>query len=704
MSAPSPHASIWCDNFAPGFLDTPEPDALPVGATPDARNAWFSSVDAVGASGGRRAIMGKRPGSRLLNATAIASGKPVDVFEFRRTGATPDLLAVCDGSLYEYDGAGSFGVALGAGWTSGNAARCTVARSNAYVYDGDYMRRYNGTALLEVGSAAPSSITNMSGSGTGVTGTYVTVYTWYDAATDHHSSTSAETAAFVAANQSRVHTKPGSAAPAWATHWGVWVKRTDTSELNFYFVANVAIATGTHTEAVSDTARRDPADKPNENDPPPAAWALLEEWRGWGIGVLDGDDDFYVSKRGDLQSWHPRNKFGVSKGDGEALTAVRKFGSNLLLMKPHSTHRLVGDRVPFEIESVHSAYGCVSQEAGLEVDGRFYGWDRVRGPYVTDLVSYQPLGDGRIADLLATINLSALPGIRAVHDERRNLIIWVVPTTGSTRLRTLLAYHYLLGAWLPPITGLEYRSVCQYTDSSGDLGVYAGDMWGRVYELFSGTVEGVPSGTVIGTVTAAAADSVTAAAAAFYTTGSGLAGMPVAVRSASSGRWQWRTIASNTGTQITLDTTNGSPFSPVPQAGDEVIVGGIDWYWWTPWLDSDIPHVMKKLHYFFLAAQSTTDDVQLDVRGRFNGDEGITDSSLFAFPVGATAAVWGSSLWGVGLWGGAVRTMKKGAINRTVYSSQWRIANPYPNQQIAIGLWGLTADVQEARQSLGPGA
>lgn len=190
----------------------------------------------------------------------------------------------------------------------------------------------------------------------------------------------------------------------------------------------MTVADATYTEAVSDTARREPVDAPDENDAPPGAWALLEEWRGWGIGVLKDADDFYVSRRGDLQSWHPRNKFGVSKGDGEALTCVRKFGSNLLLMKPHSTHRLVGDRVPFEIESVHSAYGCVSQEAGIEVDGRFYGWDRVRGPYVTDLVSYQPLGDGRIADLLATINLSALPGIRAVHDERRNLIVWCVPT------------------------------------------------------------------------------------------------------------------------------------------------------------------------------------------------------------------------------------------------------------------------------------
>lgn len=702
MSAANPAFSLWCDNFAPGFLDTPEPDRLPLGATPDARNAWFSSVDAEGVTGARRAIMGKRPGSRLLNATAIAAGKAVDGGEFRRSGAASELLALCDGGLYKYDGAGSFGAALGSGWTAGNPGRFTTARGNAYVYDGAYMRRWNGTSLLEVGSAEPTSITNMTGSGTGVTGTYVAVYTWYDAATEHHSSPSAETAAFVAANQSRVHTKPGSAAPAWATHWGVWVKRTDTSELNLYFVANVAIGTATLTEATSDIARRVPIDLPNENDPPPAAWALLEEWRGWGIGVLPSADDYYISRRGDLQSWHPRNKFPVAKGDGENLTAVRKFGTNLLLQKPHSTHRLVGDRVPFELETVHSTYGCVSQEAGIEVDGRYYAWDRVRGPYVTDLVSFRPLGDGRIADLLSSINLSSLAGIRAVHAERHNLIVWCVPTTGSTRLRTLLAYNYLLGTWLPPITGLEYRSVWQFTTSSGDLGVYAGDMWGRVYELFTGAVDGPPSGTLTATVTTAAAGTVTAGAAAFYTTGSGLAGMPCAVISASSGRVQWRTLSSNTGTQLTIDTVNGSPFSPVPVAGDTIVVGGIDWYWWTPLLDMNTPQFQKQLHYLHLAAQSTTANVSIEVKSRFNGAEAIAADLTLTFPTGSTAGVWGVSLWGRALWGGAVRAMKKANVPRTVFSAQFRIANLYPNQPVQISQYGVTGDAQPGRPNPGP--
>lgn len=703
MSAPSPDYGLWCENFAPGFLDTPEPDALPIGATPDARNCWFRSVDAQGVTGQRHALLGKRPGMRLINPTAIATGQPVDLFEYRRAASSGLLLGVCDGELFQYDGFDAF-TSIASGWTSGNVARCVVSRGSAYVFDGAYMRRYDGSTVFEVGSAAPGTISAMTASGTGVTGTYVAAYTWYDAATEHHSSLSEETAGLACVNQSRVHTKPGSAAPTWATHWGVWVKRTDTSELNFYFVANVAIGTASYTEAVSDTARNTPSARPSENDPPPGAWALLEEWRGWGIGVLSGSDDYYVSQRGDLQSWHPRNKFPVSKGDGEVLTCVKKFGSNVLLMKPHSTHRLLGDRVPFELDTVHSAYGCVSQEAAVEVDGRLYAWDRVRGPYVTDLVGWTPLGDGRIANQIDLVNRAALASIRAVHDERRNLILWLVPTQGSTRPRTLLAYHYLLNAWLPPITGHEYRSLTAFTTSAGALGVYFGDLWGRVYEMFSGTQDGPPSGDLTAVVTSATSGSVTAGAAAFYTTGSGLAGMPVGVRSASSGTWQWRIIASNTGTAITIDTTNGSPWSTTPEAGDTVIVGGIDWYFWTPWLDFTRPETKKKLHYLYAAAQSPVSGVDLSVQFRFNGGDGVAQTKTFTFPTGVDSAVWGESLWGVALWGGQTRTMRKALMNRTVFSAQIRFANPYPNQEVTIATWGLTSDEQPRRKSPGPTA
>jgi hypothetical protein len=149
-----------------------------------------------------------------------------------------------------------------------------------------------------------------------------------------------------------------------------------------------------------------------------------------------------------------------------------------------------------------------------------------------------------------------------VHYRTLNIIAWAIPTT-STRRRTLLQFNYLLGRWLPPITGFEYAALTEFTTPAAAYGVYFGDEWGRVYELFSGEVDGVPSGTTESAITAATAGTITAGAAAFYTTGSGLAGMPVLVVS-PSGACQWVRIQSNTATVLTLDTVNGPSLSPVP--------------------------------------------------------------------------------------------------------------------------------------------
>ncbi|HYE85056.1 MAG TPA: hypothetical protein VEA16_01785, partial [Vicinamibacterales bacterium] len=311
----------------------------------------------------------------------------------------------------------------------------------------------------------------------------------------------------------------------------------------------------------------------------------------------------------------------------------------------------------------------------------------------TDLVSWNPLADGRIATFVRTVNRQALSSIRCVHDELHNLVIWMVPTS-STRVRTLLAYHYLLNAWLPPITGLEYGSLTAFTDSTGELGLYAGDYWGRVYQLFDGSREGVPSGTVLGTITAATSGSITCAAATFYTTGSGLAGLPAAVKS-PAGVWQWVRIASNTGTVLTLDTSNGPSLTPVPTGGGwTVVVGGIEWFWSTPYLDPGSPIVAKKGHHVYAQASASAQDQTLYCRARFNNDDGqINEIPDLDFPIPVTGAVWGSAIWGTSVYNPARgRTLQKQVLERSFFTIQLQFWNYYADADVRLTRFGLTAD------------
>ena len=715
MSAENPSLREWCWDFSPGLLDTPESDRLPNGATPDAYNAEFDKVYFT-ETGERRATMRKRRGARLINPTTMSSGAKVDgLFEFRRVASASKLLAVCNGALYQHDDIDAFAaVSGGTGFTAGRTARATFFRSNAFVHDGAQMKRYDGTTVFDVGFVKPSSVTDMTvvaPSGAGVTGTYESYYVWYDSVMDHESSPSATTIPVVFTADARRHTKPGGSPPVNVTHWRIYVRRTDTNEFNFFRAGTVLVATATSDEEVTDAARREAGAGPYsaDNDPPPGAFAVLEERKGIGFGILPNDDTFYVSKVGDLESWNPRNRFPVSRGDGEMLTTVKKYGTDILLQKPHSTIRLVGTTVPFEQETLHTKWGNVSQDAGLEVDSEYYAWDRVKGPYVTDTVNWTSMVDGRIAAIVATVSRDpdALADIRANYDETNRIIRWAVPVIGSTRKRMILPWHVDLKRWLPPTTGLEYGSLATYTTPLGALGTYMGDYWGRVYELGSGDRDGVPGASsgaaAVGpiAVTSATTGTVTASGASFYTTGSGLAGMSCAVVS-PSGTWQWRRIASNTGTVLTLDTTNDNPWTTVPDSTYSLIVAGIRWYWTTPWLDFKRPEIQKDLWHFFLQGKAASSSYNTSVHGRYNDEEGVVTSTDFTFPTGTLSGVWGTMLWGTGLWSTTTRRMRKQSVGRNPFTAQFQFSNYYPDQPITITGWGLTADPIDGRKN--PGA
>jgi hypothetical protein len=475
MSFVDPRSQFASKDFSGGYLDTPEPDSLPQSASPSAKNCLLISVQRSEDIGAARAVLRKRLGTRLVNPTAMTSSKTVDgLFEFQREGATSELLAVCNGLLKKFDNVDTFNaVTAGSGFTVGNPTRMLAFRNNAFVSDGVQNLRYNGTQCWTVGFIAPTAAPAIAVvAGPGVTGTYEGYAVWYDSVMDHESSPSAVTAATAFANQQRQWTKPAGAPPANVDFWRIYCRRTDTNERNYFRCASVAIATANVTESVSDGARTELGPNPSDNDVPPA-FALQEEFKGFRLGVKTNSSDLYVSKQYDAESQHPKNVFPIGgKGDSKPLRCVKKFGEECLLQKPRRTYRIVGDRLPFQFVPVHSSLGNVSQEAGIEVRGWFYAYDEIVGPYRTDLSRWQPLADNRIVTTITSVNRQNLDQIRAEHVPLYNLIIWAVPTTTS-RKRTLLAYNYVLDAWLPPITGFEYSSLSQFTTTDGQLGVYS---------------------------------------------------------------------------------------------------------------------------------------------------------------------------------------------------------------------------------------
>jgi hypothetical protein len=149
----------------------------------------------------------------------------------------------------------------------------------------------------------------------------------------------------------------------------------------------------------------------------------------------------------------------------------------------------------------------------------------------------------------------------------------------------------------------------------------------------------------------------------------------------SSGARQWRRIQSNTGSVITLDTTNDAAWTSLPQAGEQIIVGAIDWYWRAPVIDFGDPFTKKKGGFFEVQTRPGSSSLRLQLIGLMEGLRTQGFAKNFSFTISAT---WGIGAWGSMYWGGGDPTPLKMRLMRTFFGFSFELSNPYPNQPISI--------------------
>jgi hypothetical protein len=156
----------------------------------------------------------------------------------------------------------------------------------------------------------------------------------------------------------------------------------------------------------------------------PPVFELAEEFKGYRIGVKANSSDAYFSKQFDPESQHPKDVFPVG---GKRRHETRARGAQVrrrlpAFRSPRSPGASSATSVPFKIEPITGSMGGVSQRSGVEVDGWWYQWDELRGPYRTNLETWESLSDNRIQTILGTINRAALKFVEVVHYRTLNII------------------------------------------------------------------------------------------------------------------------------------------------------------------------------------------------------------------------------------------------------------------------------------------
>jgi hypothetical protein len=193
-------------------------------------------------------------------------------------------------------------------------------------------------------------------------------------------------------------------------------------------------------------------------------------------------------------------------------------------------------------------------------------------------------------------------------------------------------------------------------------------------------------------VTSATASTLTDTGAAFYTTGDGLAGVPVAVQDPATGLWQWRRIASNTATVLTLDTTHGTIWSDTPAAGWDYLVGGIQWWQQSPWMDGGAPLERKRGHWLELQTKPTADNVPIAVVLRFDDADGAIGARALDLTSDTGASLYGTAIFGTDVWSGVSRRARKARLGRTFLSVQMTLGNYEPDRAVVLTGYAIGAD------------
>lgn len=376
----------------------------------------------------------------------------------------------------------------------------------------------------------------------------------------------------------------------------------------YYFLGEVAAASATATFDSTDAALAgqnsiDTADRTDGGDPLKAKF-VLSKWNRLILFYLyESSTPFPNDYAWSLQlgespagylepSMFPgvsRDK--VSRDDGDSITAVNgDFAHAAAIFRRNSIYFLTQETVDdpldpdnqfFRIRHIPTnGVGCIAENAQNGTIAVNFGGHRIFFPWYDGIWMLGEDGSIEkvsqdIQDTWDAIEPTMLAKIEMGYDPKKRVLLVACATAGKTVNDQQLRFDLVRKTWHVD-NGLAPQVYAGVEESGGESRTYFGDPYGFVNLLFEGTYDGgVSTGTLSGLVESGTGSTITDTTAAFEIAGSALRGVPVMVKT-PAGVKQYRFIASNTATVLTIDTANGfGSFSPVPGADDTYAIGYI---------------------------------------------------------------------------------------------------------------------------------
>lgn len=187
----------------------------------------------------------------------------------------------------------------------------------------------------------------------------------------------------------------------------------------------------------------------------------------------------WFSDLAEPEGYAPDFNFEVRTNDGDYLTCLRAYSTQLYMFKQKSFHILTGDNpLNFFLKEISDQYGCVNNRCAVIYDDILVFLDR-KGVIMWNGAALTVLSN-KVQPTFDTMNYSAaLTEACMEHDKIRNQIVVGIPINGSSTNNITMVYDYLVGAWTK-YEGFSPSAFKTIQGRNNTKNLFYGDYSGRV--------------------------------------------------------------------------------------------------------------------------------------------------------------------------------------------------------------------------------
>lgn len=422
------------------------------------------------------------------------------------------------------------------------------------------------------------------------------------------------------------------------------------------------------------------------DDPPAAKWiASHGDNRMWLANSDNERSRVWFCEDSDPTSWDLDNFFDVSSDDGDEITGLVGFMSDLLIFKDNSIWVAQGTYDPeneLTLSKRVADAGCVAGRSLVTINNRVYFLGK-EGIYEFDGVAARIISEP-VENIIKNINPAQKEYACAAGADSKYYLSYA--PLGSNVNTEMLVYDTLARSWVK-FDGKYAEAadilVLSGADDSNQVLIGSSKDTGIIYELDRSDSDDGDNGTA----TAGGASTLTDSTKSWVT--NMWAGNTIQITSGTGTDNEPRTIASNTATELTVTV----PWTTQPSTDTTYTIVGdpINFYYYTKHYSLDVPESKKKLKKIWVYADAGGD---YNIRVTTLFDLATTGNSIDISLLGP-GAKWGTAVWGQDVWGGTSMINNKNQVSGDGRYFQFKFSNSGAEEPVTI--YGLSAQMKVKR-------